>query len=103
MTPSSTSRPKTDREFQLQNLYHISAHANYAPVFRDNPKYPIKSGCVRIAHGDLMAYRWILRRHKNIRGDLMDAKNIFWDNQDAEIIAQYPSMEALVDDGWRLD
>jgi len=86
----------SDKEYQVEDLERIFTGATLSPVFRHNPKYPIKGGIARIAYNDIMDYKFIIRHDKNFNG------NSFW-SEDADVIAEYKSIEELVDDGWRLD
>lgn len=89
----------TDREYQIQNLQRIIDGGLRAPFFRRNPKYPIEggSGAPRITYSDVMAVNYV------IRIDRSPEINSFWNDPSAPVLASYDSIEALVDDGWRLD
>ena len=86
-----------DRDYQISNLQRIFGEACFSPVFKDNPKYQV-DGVPRIAHDDIMAYKCVIKADNNFQGI-----GGFLSGQDAVIIAQYNSIEELVDDGWRLD
>lgn len=87
----------SDREIQIKNLQSIFDEARLSPVFRKNPKYKAE-GVPRIAYSDIMDERCAIR----CDCDFPDSGS-FWNGQNAAIIAQYDSIEKLVDDGWRLD
>lgn len=86
-----------DREYQIANLNRIFSEASLSPVFKDNQKFKT-DGVARIAYDDITANKCI------IRADIaFPNSGGFWSGWDAAIIAQYGSIEELVDDGWRLD
>lgn len=85
---------ETDRDYQLSNLAEIYLRAYFPPVFKDNPKYP-GDGVPCICLGDVLHRKYIVRW-----GDYTTKIEI---DENCEVIAEYPSAEALVDDGWRLD
>ena len=85
----------TDKEYQIINLEKIFDDGALSPVFKTNAKYR-GDGVPRIAYSDVMDRRYI------IRWDNSWDNNAFWDKQ-TEIAATYESIEALVNDGWRLD
>lgn len=87
----------TDREFQIGNLQRIFATASLSPVFKHNPKYKV-DGVPRIAYVDIMDYRYVIRCDSGF-----PKSGAFWSGEDAPVVAQYRSIEELVDDGWRLD
>ncbi len=87
----------TDREYQINNLQRIFGEARLSPVFRRNSKYKTE-GVPRIAYDDIMNDKRIIRCDNDF-----SRSGGFWSNTDATIIAQYDSIEELVDDGWRLD
>jgi hypothetical protein len=84
-------------EYQVKNLQQIFDEARFSPVFRENPKYNIE-GVARIDYDDIMNDRCIIKADKNFPDS-----GSFWVGKGAEIIAQYKSVQDLVDDGWRLD
>jgi hypothetical protein len=86
-----------DREYQIQNLQRIIGGALLSPVFRDNPKHKT-DGVARIAYNDVMSCKYIIRSDNNF-----PKSGGYWSGKDGAIIAQYDSIEDLVDDGWRLD
>ena len=88
----------TDKEYQFKNLERIFTDGALSPAFKRNPKYPIGGGVARIAYGDVTDFKYVIRNCK----DLSDEYNYFW-SEDTDIIAEYKSIEDLVDDGWRLD
>ena len=88
-----------DREFQKKNLEAIYNAASLAPVFKHNPKYStgkFNGLTPYISYDDIMNYKFI------IRGRPVNEYNPF-DAQKREIIAEYNTIEELVNDGWRLD
>jgi hypothetical protein len=85
----------TDKEYQIQNLERIFNDGALSPVFKGNPKYPVK-GVSRISYDDVMNYKLIIRHDNDF------SSNSFW-SEDAEIMVEYKNIEELVDDGWRLD
>jgi hypothetical protein len=88
-------RVQTDRDYQLRHLERILRDGARSPVFRRNSKYTA-DGVPRIAYSDVMDYKLV------VRSDPGFSSSAFWDEQ-APVIARYDSIEALVDDGWRLD
>ena len=88
----------TDEEYQMKNLERIFTDGALSPVFKRNQKYPIDGGVARIAYGDVTDYKYVISNCK----DFSDEFEYFW-SEDADIIAEYKSVEELVDDGWRLD
>jgi hypothetical protein len=86
---------KTDQEYQLFNLERIIDGGVGSPVFKPNAKFPVE-GLARIAYSDVMDRKYVIRDTGT--HDL----NSCW-NEKTKVIAEYRSMEALVDDGWRLD
>ncbi len=85
-----------DKERQIKNLEKIFSEGKWSPVFKRNSKFPIKEGIARIAYSDVMDFKYV------IRSDTAFSGNAFW-SEDTEILAKYDSLQALVDDGWRLD
>lgn len=88
-----------DKEFQKKNLEAIYNTASMAPVFKSNPKYctgKFADLTPYISYNDVMGYKFI------IRGRPIGVHNSF-DAQEREIIAEYDSLESLVNDGWCLD
>ena len=85
-----------DKEYQIKNLEEIISKGKLSPVFKRNSKFPMNEGIARIAYSDVMDFKCIIRSDTGISG------NAFW-SEDAEIIAEYDNLQALVDDGWRLD
>jgi hypothetical protein len=80
----------------MENLQRIFHDATFSPIFKRNPKYPdVKTA--RINYSDIRNYECIIRNMKEWED------NSFWDDEEAEIVAKYQSIEMLVDDGWRLD
>jgi len=88
-----------DKEYQKKNLESIYNAASMAPVFKPNPKYctgKFADLIPYISYNDVMSYKYI------IRGRPTNEHNSF-DAQEREIIAEYDSLENLVNDGWCLD
>jgi hypothetical protein len=88
-----------DTEYQKRNLEAIYRGANLAPAFKLNPNYCIGdfAGLTPyISYDDVMNYKFIIRARPR------DVFNHF-DNEKREIIAEYDSIDSLVNDGWRLD
>jgi hypothetical protein len=88
-----------DKEYQKKNLEAIYSAASLAPVFKSNPKHCIGkfAGLTPfISYNDVMEYKFI------IRGRPIGEHNSF-DAAERDIIAEYDSLESLVNDGWRLD
>ena len=89
----------SDFEYQKKNLEAIYSAASMAPVFKSNPKHctgKFADLTPYISYNDVMSYKFIIRGRPN------DEHNSF-DFQEREIIAEYDSLESLVNDGWRLD
>jgi hypothetical protein len=84
-----------DRTDQIANLARIFDEGARAPIFRAHPGHPVK-GVPRIAYGDVMDFKCVIRDDEGF------SANPFW-NEEARVVAQYATIEALVDDGWRLD
>ena len=87
----------TDREYQIGNLHRIFGAASLSPVFKENEKYEV-DGVPRIAYDDIMADKCIIRCDSGF-----PESGGYWRGKDAPLVAQYRSIEELVDDGWRLD
>ncbi len=85
-----------DKECQIKSLEEIFSEGRLSPIFKRNPKYPIKEGVARIAYSDVMDFRYAIRSETGFSG------NPFW-SEDTEVIAEYDNLQAMVDDGWRLD
>jgi hypothetical protein len=89
-----------DREYQIRNLQQIYDRASFSPVFHCSPKYcqgGFADCCPYIAYGDIMGGKYIIRaRPKDEEYKEIDAA-------ERTVLAQYPSIEELVVDGWRLD
>ncbi len=86
----------SDREYQLHWLNQIVDDGARSPFFKTNPKYPQSDQACRMSYDDVMGRRWIVR----IAPDSFD--KTLWSG-DTQIVAEYKSIEELVDDGWRLD
>ena len=89
-----------DKEYQKKELKDIFSAASLAPVFKSNPKHCIGKFAdliPYISYGDVMNYKFIIRGRP-----IGDEINTF-DDKEREIIAEYDSLESLVNDGWRLD
>ena len=90
-----------DREYQITNLNRILEEGRLAPKFKRNLKFKERcDGCdggPYIRYSDIMDYKLIIREGNE--------KTLYssFANEETPIIAQYQSVEELVDDGWRLD
>lgn len=85
-----------DKEYQKTELEKIYFAASLAPFFQMNDKFCVNqfAGLMPyIAYGDVMGYRFIIRA----TSDYSD-KSIT-----NSVIAEYGSIDELVNDGWRLD
>jgi hypothetical protein len=87
----------TDRENQINKLQRIFGAASLSPVFKDNEKFDL-DGVPRIAYDDVMERRCIIRCD-----DRFPESGGYWSGREVPVVAQYQSIEELVDDGWRLD
>ena len=87
----------TDREYQISELQRTFGAALLSPVFRANTKYEVH-GVPRIGYDDIRAEKCIIR----CDGRFPESGQ-YWSGKDAPVIAQYRSIEELVDDGWRVD
>lgn len=85
----------SDKEYQLKNLERIYYEASLSPVFKKNSKYQ-GDGIPRIAYSDVRNHNYTIRWDKSWDGGL------YWD-EDTEVIANYETIDALINDGWRLD
>lgn len=85
-----------DKKYQLKNLEKIFSEGKLSPVFKRNPNFPIKEGVARIAYSDVMDFKYVIRSDTDFSCDP------FW-SEDTEVIAEYYNLQAMVDDGWRLD
>ena len=85
---------KADREYQLCTLQRIIDGGLGSPVFKPNAKFPVEA-LARIAYSDVMDRKYVIRDTETL--DF----NSCWDGK-TKVVAQYRSMEALVDDGWLL-
>ena len=91
----------SDRDEQFRHLEEIYQAASLAPVFKRNPKHcqgEFANSIPYIAYGDVMDYKYIIRARP-----LSYDNNGGFDDEKRQVIVEYESMEALVDDGWRLD
>ena len=84
-----------DTGYQKENLEAIYKAASLSPVFKSNPKYNTGNLTPYISYNDIMANKYIIR----IRP--LEIQNSF-DGGKREIVAEYESVEELVNDGWRL-
>jgi hypothetical protein len=84
-----------DRTYQIEELNKLYEDGRCSPIFRANPRYPTPA-CPRIAYDDVMNYQYVIRAGDGAFG------SPFW-SEETEVLARYTSVEALVDDGWRLD
>lgn len=91
-----TDNMTDDQKYQLTHLTRIFRDAAMSPVFRSNPKYP-GDGPFRIAFSDVMDNKYVIRIDDQFRGG-----SLFWDKGTA-VVVSYETVEALVEDGWRLD
>lgn len=88
-----------DKDYQKKNLERIFKDASLAPVFRPNRKYCVEKFAQitpYIAYSDVMNYKCIIRARPN------GVFNSF-DDEEREVIVTYYDLDALVNDGWRLD
>ncbi len=86
-----------DREYQIRQLHRIFNMATLSPVLRENEKYTV-DGVPRISYNDVMNFKYIIRCDKGF-----PKSGMFWSDENAFIVAEYRSIEELVDDGWRVD
>jgi hypothetical protein len=89
--------PDGEREDTIRYLQEILDGSLRSPVFRENPKYR-RDGVPRLDYNDVMSNKYIIKCDRN-----SPASGGYWCDENAAIIAEYSSIEALVDDGWRLD
>lgn len=85
------------RELRIQDFEYC--YKNGVSMFlKKNEKYSYKGDAI-ITFNDCIGYKYIVRIY---HGPL---KRIIMDETDncTGIIAQYPSIEAMVDDGWAVD
>ena len=82
-------------ERQAGILRQIFAEARFSPKFRENPKF--EGDAPFIAYDDVMAGRYVIREgdDETIMKSYANKKN--------RVIASYPNLQALVEDGWELD
>lgn len=88
-----------DHEYQKKNLERIFNGALLAPVFHRNPVYCINqfSDLIPyISYSDVMGDKYIIRGRP--KGEYNP-----YDTEEREIIAEYHSLDELVNAGWRLD
>lgn len=85
----------TDGERQSDILQRIFAEARFSPKFRENPKF--EGWAPFIAYDDVLAGRIVIREgdDETIMSPYANKKN--------RLIASYPNLQALVEDGWELD
>lgn len=86
-----------DRSYQIRNMQEVLDRSLMAPVFKTNPKYKV-DGAPRIDYNDVMNNRYIIKSDTDFPNS-----GSYWCDAEAKIIAQYKSIEEMVDDGWRLD
>lgn len=85
-----------EKEYQKKNLEAIYSAASMAPVFKTNPKFSIDHFTLLtpyISYGDVMGYKFVIRGTKDYNDK----------SETNPIIAEYVSIDELVNDGWRLD
>lgn len=87
---------ETSKQRQIRHLERIFSEGSLSPIFRPNDKHETK-GVPRIAYSDVMGRKYAIRDADN-----SEIRNGFWD-QKARIVAEYKSIEDLVNDGWTLD
>ena len=85
----------SNRERQISILQRIFAEARFSPKFRENPKYDGEAPY--IAYDDVLVDRYVIRE-----GDDETIMSPYANKQN-RVIASYPSLEALVEDGWEMD
>jgi len=84
---------------QMRSLEVIFQTATFAPLFKPNPKH-CKN---QFAHfTPYISYKDIINKKYFIRGCPIGPGN-FPDTGQRDIIAEYASIEELVNDGWQLD
>lgn len=88
-----------DNKYQLRNLKAIYNAASFAPVFHHNLKYSTGKFAELTPY---IAYSDVLNDKYIIRGRQGSEHNSF-DDEKRDVIAEYSSLEKLVNDGWRLD
>jgi hypothetical protein len=92
-------KEESDFDWQVRNITNIFHAARRTPVFKPNPKYctgKFADLTAYISYNDVMSYKFIIRGRPTSEHNSFDA-------QEREIIAEYDSLESLVNDGWRLD
>lgn len=84
-----------DREQQICALQRIFTEARFSPKFRANPKF--EGEAPFIAYDDVMADQCVIREgdDETIMSPFANKKN--------RVIAEYPSIETLVGDGWEVN
>ena len=84
---------------QLKELKEIFRTANISPVFRPNPAFAIEigDGLPYISLGDVLENRYRIRLMPEGSADT------FPYTVNGPLLKEYPSLEALVNDGWQLD
>lgn len=89
-----------DLEYQKYHLERIFSGWLFAPVFKHHPELCInqfEKSVPFISYDDVHDYNYI------IRGRPLMAENNHFDSEPREIIAEYKSIDELVNAGWRLD
>ena len=88
-----------DYNYQKKLLQRIYSEASLAPVFKENPKYCFNQFADMMPY---IAYKDILGNKYIIRGRPSGIFNPY-DSEERAIIAEYKSLDELVNDGWRLN
>jgi len=91
---SAYTGPNISNSFQKKTLQNIYANASYAPFLKKNTKYSVGKFFNKtpyISYDDIMNNKYIIRGKES------------GVSEKGEIIAEYKSIDELVNDGWRLD
>ena len=85
----------SDRDYQIKTILAIYSFAFFSPVFKLNKKYneQKKEGLIPfIAEADLKSEKFVIRGTKDYENK----------KESNTVIAEYASVQDLVDDGWKL-
>ena len=88
-----------NNDFERKRLEIIFREHTFAPIFKINPKY-----CVNQFAGltPYISHKDIINNRIYIRGCPIGSGSSF-DSGQRDIIVEYNSLDALINDGWRLE
>ena len=87
------------KDSQKKRLEAIFQVASFAPIFKTNPKHCINKFADLTPY---ISYKDLIKNRLYIRGCPIGSKSCS-DNGQRDIIAEYGSIDELLNDGWQLD